>query len=134
KPTDRTGLEAAFAKIKEYAAPRRKRLLVVEDDPSEQFSIRELLGNDDIEVEIASTGAEALDVVRRQTFDCMVLDLRLPDMSGFEVLEKLSAQTASADLPVVVFTGRELSLEEDTRLHELARSVAVKDVEPPDRL
>ncbi|HEU0369243.1 MAG TPA: response regulator, partial [Candidatus Acidoferrum sp.] len=134
KPTDRSSLEAAFAKIKQYSAPRRKRLLVVEDDPSEQFSIRELLGSDDIELEVAATGAEALDIVRKQTFDCMVLDLRLPDMSGFEVLERLSAQGASADLPVVVFTGRELSLEEDTRLHELARSVVVKDVESPERL
>jgi len=134
KPTDRSSLEAAFSKIKEYAAPRRKRLLVVEDDPSEQFSIRELLGSDDIEVEIAATGAEALEVVRNQSFDCMVLDLRLPDMSGFEVLEKLSGQSGSADLPVVVFTGRELSLEEDNRLHALARSVVVKDVESPERL
>jgi len=134
KPTDRSSLEAAFAKIKQYSAPRRKRLLVVEDDPSEQFSIRELLGSDDIDLEVAATGSEALDVVRKQTFDCMVLDLRLPDMSGFEVLEKLSTQGASADLPVVVFTGRELSLEEDTRLHELARSVVVKDVESPERL
>jgi CheY-like chemotaxis protein len=134
KPTDRSSLEAAFSKIKEYAAPRKKRLLVVEDDPSEQFSIRELLDNDDIEVAIAATGSEALDIVRTQSFDCMVLDLRLPDMSGFEVLEKLSSQSGSADLPVVVFTGRELSLEEDTRLHELARSVVVKDVESPERL
>ncbi|HET8967083.1 MAG TPA: response regulator, partial [Candidatus Acidoferrum sp.] len=134
KPTNRSSLEAAFSKIREYAAPRKKRLLVVEDDPSEQFSIRELLDNDDIEVTIASTGAEALDIVRRQTFDCMVLDLRLPDMSGFEVLEQLSSHSGSADLPVVVFTGRELSLEEDTRLHELARSVVVKDVESPERL
>src|SRR4030095_2531450 len=134
KPTDRSSLEAAFAKIKEYAAPRRKRLLVVEDDPSEQFSIRELLDNDDIEVAIAATGSEALDIVRKQAFDCMVLDLRLPDMSGFEVLEQLSSQSGSADLPVVVFTGRELSLEEDARLHELARSVVVKDVESPERL
>jgi CheY-like chemotaxis protein/signal transduction histidine kinase len=134
KPTDRSGLEAAFAKIKEYASPRRKRLLVVEDDPSEQFSIRELLGNDDIDVEVAATGSQALEAVRSAAFDCMVLDLRLPDMSGFEVLEKLSAQAGAADLPVVVFTGRELSLEEDTRLHELARSVVVKDVESPERL
>jgi CheY-like chemotaxis protein len=134
KPTDRSSLEAAFSRIKHYAAPRRKRLLVVEDDPSEQFSIRELLGSDDIEVQVASTGSQALDVVREQAFDCMVLDLRLPDMSGFEVLEKLSGQVGSGDLPVVVFTGRELSLEEDTRLHELARSVVVKDVESPERL
>ena len=134
KPADRSSLEAAFSRIKHYAAPRRKRLLVVEDDPSEQFSIRELLGSEDIDVQIASTGSQALEVVRDQSFDCMVLDLRLPDMSGFEVLEKLSGQGGLADLPVVVFTGRELSLEEDTRLHELARSVVVKDVESPERL
>jgi len=134
KPTDRASLETAFGKMKDYASSRRKRLLIVEDDPAEQFTIRELLSNDDIEVEIVATGAEALDAVRSQNVDCMVLDLRLPDMSGFEVLEQLSAQTGSADLPVVVFTGRELSLAEDSRLHQLARSVVVKDVESPERL
>jgi HAMP domain-containing protein/CheY-like chemotaxis protein/signal transduction histidine kinase len=134
KPADRSDLEAAFAKIKQYAAPRRKRLLVVEDDPGEQTSIRELLGSDDIDVEIAATGSEALGAVRSQLFDCVVLDLRLPDMSGFEVLEQLSSQSGVPDLPVVVFTGRELSLEEDKQLHDLARSVVVKDVESPERL
>jgi CheY-like chemotaxis protein len=120
--------------MKEYALPRRKRLLVVEDDPAEQFSIRELLGHDDIDLEIADSGGAALQAIRERAFDCMVLDLRLPDMSGFEVLEKLSEYKGSNDLPVVVFTGRELSLEEDIRLHELARSVVVKDVESPERL
>ena len=134
KPTSPEGLEFAFSKIKEYAMPRRKRLLVVEDDPGEQFSIRELLGNPDIDLQIAATGAAALQAVREQSFDCMVLDLRLPDMSGFEVLEQLSSEKESSDLPVVVFTGRELSLEEDMRLHNLARSVVVKDVESPERL
>jgi CheY-like chemotaxis protein len=120
--------------MKEYALPRRKRLLVVEDDPAEQSSIRELLGHSDIDMEIADSGAAALHAVREKSFDCMVLDLRLPDMSGFEVLEQLSEYKGSSDLPVVVFTGRELSLEEDIRLHELARSVVVKDVESPERL
>jgi HAMP domain-containing protein/CheY-like chemotaxis protein len=134
KPTSTEDVEAAFAKIREYAVPRRKRLLVVEDDPAEQFSIRELLGHDDIDMEIADSGKAALEAVRGKSFDCMVLDLRLPDMSGFEVLERLSEQKGANDLPVVVFTGRELSLEEDIRLHELARSVVVKDVESPERL
>src|SRR5438876_6863881 len=134
KPISPENLESAFAKMKEYAAPRRKRLLVVEDDPAEQFTIRELLGHDDIDLEIAPTGAAALRAVQEQTFDCMVLDLRLPDMSGFEVLEQLGEYKRSSDLPVVVFTGRELSLEEDIRLHDLARSVVVKDVESPERL
>jgi HAMP domain-containing protein/CheY-like chemotaxis protein/signal transduction histidine kinase len=134
KPTDRASLEAAFDKMKAYASSRRRRLLIVEDDPAEQLAIRELLSDDDIEVEIVATGSEALNAVGKQTVDCMVLDLRLPDMSGFEVLERLSGQAGSADLPVVVFTGRELSLAEDSRLHELARSVVVKDVESPERL
>ena len=134
KPISPETLESAFAKMKEYASLRRKRLLVVEDDPAEQFSIRELLDHDDIDLEIASSGAAALNAVQRGSFDCMVLDLRLPDMTGFEVLERLSQQKEANDLPVVVFTGRELSLEEDIRLHDLARSVVVKDVESPERL
>ncbi len=69
-----------------------------------------------------------------EQFDCVVLDLRLPDMSGFEVLERLSETPALGDLPVVVFTGKELSPEEDVRLHTLARSVVVKGVESPERL
>jgi DNA-binding response OmpR family regulator len=120
KPISPENVEASFTRMKEYALPRRKRLLVVEDDPAEQFSIRELLEHDDIDLEIADSGKAALQAVSEKTFDCMVLDLRLPDMSGFEVLEKLSEHKGSNDLPVVVFTGRELSLEEDIRLHELA--------------
>ena len=115
-------------------APRRKRLLVVEDDPAEQLSIQELLGYDDIDVTVAATGAEALAAVKQKPFDCVVLDLRLPDMSGFEVLERLRDTPALSDLPVVVFTGKELSPEEDARLHTLARSVVVKGVESPERL
>jgi len=134
KPTTPEGLETALARIKEYSAPRRKRLLVVEDNPAEQLSIKELLGYDDIDVTVASTGAEAIETVNEQTFDCVVLDLRLPDISGFEVLERFRDNPALSDLPVVVFTGKELSPEEDARLHSLARSVVVKGVESPERL
>jgi CheY-like chemotaxis protein/signal transduction histidine kinase/HAMP domain-containing protein len=134
KPTTREGLEAAFARIKEYATPRLKHLLVVEDNPAEQRSIRELLGYSDIQVSVAATGAEALSAITEQPFDCMVLDLRLPDMSGFDVLERLRDTPSLNDLPVVVFTGKDLSSEEDARLHTLARSVVVKGVESPERL
>jgi CheY-like chemotaxis protein len=121
-------------RIREYAEPRRKRLLIVEDNPAEQLSISELLGHDDIEVSVAATGTEALEAINQQPFDCMVLDLKLPDMSGFEVLERLRDTESSRDLPVVVFTGKELSSEEDSQLHTLARSVVVKGVESPERL
>jgi HAMP domain-containing protein/CheY-like chemotaxis protein/signal transduction histidine kinase len=134
KPTTPEGLEAALARIKEYSAPRRKRLLVVEDNPAEQLSIKELLGYDDIDVTVAATGADAIQTVTEQTFDCVVLDLRLPDISGFDVLERFRDTPSLADLPVVVFTGKELSPEEDARLHSLARSVVVKGVESPERL
>jgi HAMP domain-containing protein/CheY-like chemotaxis protein/signal transduction histidine kinase len=134
KPTTPEGLETALTRIKEYAAPRRKRLLVVEDNPAEQLSIRELLGFDDIDVTVVSSGAEAIRIVSDQPFDCVVLDLRLPDISGFEVLERFRDTPTLGDLPVVVFTGKELSPEEDARLHVLARSVVVKGVESPERL
>jgi CheY-like chemotaxis protein len=107
---------------------------VVEDNPAEQLSIRELLGYDDVDVQIASTGEEALKAVAQGNIDCVVLDLRLPDMTGFEVLERLRDTPPHCDLPVVVFTGKELSPEEDARLHTLARSVVVKGVESPERL
>jgi HAMP domain-containing protein/CheY-like chemotaxis protein/signal transduction histidine kinase len=134
KPTSPEELDAALSRIKEYAAPRRKRLLIVEDNPAEQLSIRELLGYDDIDVTVASTGEEALGLVAGESFDCIVLDLRLPDMTGFDIMERMQNIPAVSDLPVVVFTGKELSPEEDARLHTLARSVVVKGVESPERL
>jgi CheY-like chemotaxis protein/signal transduction histidine kinase len=134
KPTSTEGIADALSKIKEFAQPRRKRLLVVEDNKAEQLSIRELLGHDDIEIVNAGTGSEALTTLRDQPCDCVVLDLRLPDMSGFEVLEQMRADEVLSDVPVVVFTGRELSAEEDARLHTMARSIVVKGVESPERL
>jgi HAMP domain-containing protein/signal transduction histidine kinase/DNA-binding response OmpR family regulator len=134
KPTTTQDLEAALIKIKDYASSRRKRLLVVEDNPVEQMSIRELLGCEDIDIATVSTGSEAIDAVTQKSVDCMVLDLRLPDMSGFDVLEKLRDCDAVAEVPIVVFTGKQLSPEEDARLRSLARSVVVKDVESPERL
>jgi CheY-like chemotaxis protein/signal transduction histidine kinase len=134
KPTSPDALRSALDRIKEYSAPRRKRLLIVEDNAAEQLSIQELLGHDDIDVTVAAKGGDALKAVGEGQFDCVVLDLRLPDMSGFEVLEKLRDNPAICDVPVVVFTGKELTPEEDAQLHTLARSVVVKGVESPERL
>jgi len=133
KPTSTEGVQAALTRIKEYAN-RRKRLLVVEDDRAEQMSIAELLSHDDIEIGTTGTGSEALRLLREGSYDCVVLDLRLPDISGFEVLEQLRSDAALSDVPVVVFTGRELSAEEDAKLHTMARSIVVKGVESPERL
>jgi CheY-like chemotaxis protein len=134
KPTTTEGVDAALSRVKEYAKPRRKRLLVVEDNPAERMSITELLGHDDIEIVTAGTGGEALAQLREQPCDCVVLDLRLPDMTGFDVLEQIRNDAKLSDVPVVVFTGRELSAEEDAQLHTMARSIVVKGVESPERL
>src|SRR5207244_8837727 len=128
KPTTTEGVSAALSQIKEYAKPRRKRLLIVEDNAAEQMSIRELLDHDAIEIVTTDTGAGALSTLREAPCDCVVLDLRLPDMSGFEVLEQIRRDDALSDVPVVVFTGRELSAEEDAELHTMARSIVVKGV------
>jgi HAMP domain-containing protein/CheY-like chemotaxis protein/signal transduction histidine kinase len=134
KPTTSEELGQVLTRIKIYSMPHRKRLLIVEDNPAEQLSISELLGHDDIDVHTVTTGSEALSRIEDESFDCVVLDLRLPDMSGFDVLERLREMPHLSDLPVVVFTGKELTPEEDALLHILARSVVVKGVESPERL
>ena len=135
KPTTTEGLEAALARIKDYAKPRRKRLLVVEDNPAEQMSIRELLGHDDIEIVTAGTGAEALDSAARAAVRLRGARPAAARHVGLRGAGARSATTRrSADVPVVVFTGRELSAEEDAQLHTMARSIVVKGVESPERL
>ncbi|RYG35498.1 MAG: response regulator, partial [Burkholderiales bacterium] len=133
KPTEASDLSGAINRVMEYSKPRKRRLLVVEDDAAERMSIRELIHHDDIEIETVESGGAALKALREKEWDCMVLDLKLPDMSGFDVLQRISNEKLR-DVPVVVFTGRELSAEEDARLHTMARSIVVKGVESPERL
>jgi len=127
-------LKSAFSRIRAYTTRPTRRLLVAEDNAAEQLSIRTLLAHDDLEIVTASTGAQCRDLLRSEPFDCAVFDLRLPDISGFELLKEVGADPALADLPVVVFTGRELSADEDAQLHTMARSIVVKGVESPERL
>ncbi|HEY1261190.1 MAG TPA: HAMP domain-containing protein [Stellaceae bacterium] len=134
KPSSAEDLGAAIGRLRDFVQPRKKRLLIVEDNAAERLGIAELLGHDDIDMMNAATGAEALVALRERQIDCVVLDLRLPDMSGFDLLETMRNDPALAELPVVVFTGKELSQEEDARLHAMARSVVVKGVESPERL
>ncbi len=134
KPGTSEDLESSFDRLKNFVAPRTKRLLIVEDDDREQRSIVELLGQDDIEITTASTGGEAFEALLDRPFDCCVLDLRLPDMTGFELLDKLQEETSLRDVPIVVFTGKELSAQEQERLRTAAKSVVLKDVRSPERL
>src|SRR5262249_25465735 len=134
KPTTTEGLNAALARINDYVRPRKKRLLIAEDNDTERMSVAQLLSHPEVEIVEADSGRSALERLRGQRFDCMVLDLPLPAISGFEVLQEIQKDEALAALPVVVFTGRDLSPDEDARLHTMARSIVVKGAASPERL
>jgi HAMP domain-containing protein/CheY-like chemotaxis protein/signal transduction histidine kinase len=127
-------LEAGFDRLLSFTAARIRRLLVIEDDPAEQLSVTELLSHDDLEITTVGTGREALAALRDGGFDCVVLDLRLPDMSGFELLACVRADERLREIPIVVFTGRELSVDEEAELRRNAKSVVLKGVRSPERL
>jgi HAMP domain-containing protein/CheY-like chemotaxis protein len=134
KPATTQELERAFDRIKTYVTPHTKRLLVVEDNEIERRNIVELVSHDDVEVRAVDNGSEALSLLSNEQFDCCVVDLKLPDMSGFELMEKLQANESLRDLPVVVYTGKNLVPEEEVRLRGMAKSVVLKDVQSPERL
>ena len=134
KPSTTEALDECLDRIKKFVEPHVKRLLVVEDNETERQSIVDLLDHDDIEITTAATGAEALERLLDRPVDCCVLDLRLPDMTGFELLNKLQAESTLREIPVVVFTGKDLSRDEENQLRTVAKSVLVKDVQSPERL
>jgi HAMP domain-containing protein/signal transduction histidine kinase/CheY-like chemotaxis protein len=134
KPATTEDLEHAFDRIKSYVAAHKKRLLVIEDNEIERQSIVELLLHDDIELVAVGTGAEGLAALTSGAVDCCVVDLRLPDMSGFDLLERIQADPALREVPVVVFTGKDLSADEEARLKLVAKSIVLKDVQSPERL
>ncbi|MGE4239936.1 HAMP domain-containing protein [Ramlibacter sp.] len=127
-------LEAAFDRLKDFTEPRTRRLLVVEDNAIERDAVVELLGYDDIDIASAGSGEAALAAMRKEPFDCVVLDLRLPDMSGFDLLEQMRGDDRLSGVPVVVFTGKDLNSDEQSRLNAMAKSIVLKDVRSPERL
>jgi CheY-like chemotaxis protein len=134
KPTTTDDLERALDRIKTYVTPHKKRLLVVEDNDIERRSVVELLMHDDIDITAVGSGRDALRALEEQAFDCCVIDLRLPDISGFELLDRIQNDATIRELPIVVFTGKDLSEGEEQRLTVAAKSVVLKDVQSPERL
>ncbi|HEX8632517.1 MAG TPA: HAMP domain-containing protein [Pyrinomonadaceae bacterium] len=134
KPVSREDLDSAFDQITAFADRRVRRLLVVEDDDAQRMSIVELIGNGDVTTTAVATGREALDALQTEPFDCMVVDLKLPDMTGFELIEKIQKDLGRADLPIIVYTGKELTAKEETQLRKVADAIIVKEVSSPERL
>ena len=134
KTATTSGVEAALERIKAFIEPRMKRLLVVEDNDIERQAIVELLGHDDIELRSVGTGTEALQALHSAPFDCVVLDLSLPDMSGFELVEEMHRQPTLTEVPVVIFTGKDLDAKDEAHLKTMAKRIVIKDVQSPARL
>ncbi len=134
KPPSTSDLEKAFDRVLDYARSPRKRLLVVEDNEVERQGIVELLSHGNVDIVTAESGAEAWETLRSEKFDCMVLDLRLPDISGFELLERIRQDSDLQELPIVVFTGKDLTSADEVQLARMAESVVVKGVQSPERL
>jgi CheY-like chemotaxis protein/signal transduction histidine kinase/HAMP domain-containing protein len=134
KPVTKEALDDAFAKIKGFVESPTKSLLVIEDNESQRGAIVELIGENDVEITAVGSGEEALEALRTRHFDCMVLDLGLPDMSGFEFIDRMKSDLDINDIPIVVYTGRELTRKEESELKRIAEAIIVKDVRSPERL
>ena len=134
KPVKRDDLIAAFDDLQTMLAQRLKRVLVVEDDPTQMASLRLLLDNQHVETIGVGSAAECLRLLESGTFDCMVLDLSLPDASGFSLLETISQGETYAFPPVIVYTGRDLNQDEEQRLRKYSKSIIVKGAKSPERL
>lgn len=134
KPVTIEKVEKTFSKIENIITHPVRKLLVVEDDSIQCQSIKALIGNGDVETTMVATGLLAYEALTSQNYDCMILDLGLEDMSGFELLEKIRDNEACSKIPVIVYTGRELTLEEDKKLRKYTESIIIKGVKSPERL
>ncbi len=134
KPVSLLELQGAFERIENFANKKLKKLLIVEDDAQQNNAIRELIGNGDVKSFSAYQGTQAYEMLEKESFDCMILDLGLPDMSGFDLMEKIRANDKLNKIPIVVYTGRDLKKEETTRLNKLADTVVLKTVNSHERL
>ncbi len=134
KPVSSEALTEALTSIKTFVERQVKNLLVVEDNETQRHSIIELIGNSDVSTTAVGTGEEALNVLRTGRFDCIVLDLGLPDMTGFELIEQIKQDEKLAKLPIIIYTGQELTRTEETELKRMADTIIIKDVRSPERL
>ena len=135
KPVEQEGIDAALTKIEALLRADMKQILIIEDDKANQVAIQNLLKKKDVNLILAGTGTAALEQLRATTFDCVILDLNLPDMNGFEWLEKADKQSGEADLPpIIVYTARQLTEDENRKLNRYTGSIVIKGAQSPERL
>jgi hypothetical protein len=135
KPLEKESLDSMLADISSFIEKGVRSLLIVEDDDDQRGAIVELVGaGDDVDITAVGSSDEALALLGERSFDCMVLDLKLPKTSGFKLLEELKKDARNSRLPVIVYTGKELTRAEETRLKKYAETIIVKDARSPERL
>ncbi len=134
KPTTREELKDVFARLEAKLTQKVKRVLLVEDDDVQRDSIARLIGDDDIEITAVGLAQEALDLLRSSVFDCMIIDLKLPDMLGNDLLKRMSTEDICSFPPVIVYTGRNLTRDEEAELRKYSRSIIIKGARSPERL
>ncbi|MFG0582926.1 response regulator [Pseudomonas sp. zjy_9] len=134
KPTSRDQLKDVFGKLEAKLNQQVKRVLLVEDDPLQRDSVARLIGDEDIEITAVALAGEALDKLRDTVFDCMIIDLKLPDMQGNELLRRMAEEDICSFPPVIVYTGRNLTRDEEAELLKYSRSIIIKGARSPERL
>ena len=134
KPTSRDQLKQVFRKIEDKLSQKVKQVLLVEDDALQRESVMKLIGDDDVAITAVESGEEAMKLLRNRVFDCMITDLRLPDMQGSELLKHMATEEIVSFPPVIVYTGRNLTRDEEAELLRYSRSIIIKGARSPERL
>ncbi|MEW6020748.1 MAG: response regulator [Pseudomonadota bacterium] len=134
KPTSREQLEEVFRKLQEKSSQKIKRVLLVEDDERQRDSVVALIADADVQIAAVGSGEEALALLHSEIFDCMIIDLKLPDMQGNELLQRMSQEELFSFPPVIVYTGRNLTRDEEAELLKYSRSIIIKGARSPERL
>ncbi len=134
KPVSREQMKDVFLRLEAKLEQKVKRILLVEDDDLQRESVTRLIEDDDIEITAVARGTEALDELHRNTFDCMIIDLKLPDIDGNELLARMAEEDIQSFPPVIVYTGRSLTRDEETELLKYSRSIIIKGARSPERL
>jgi CheY-like chemotaxis protein len=134
KPVTREEMKGVFARLEAKLAQKVKRVLLVEDDDLQRESVTRLIEDDDIEITAVGHGEEALRLLHEHSFDCMIIDLKLPDIDGAELLERMTSEEICSFPPVIVYTGRTLTREEEAELLKYSRSIIIKGARSPERL